>query len=199
MNKSGVRISKTVIKAQVLTVVTLVCVALAIILVLLNSPDSALYKVYDFMRFNHDNPQVFYSDYYDKLSGEINRQDWMIISPICFAFAGMAFGWTLWKRKTIASVLQPAAFTAVFWSLVSICLGAMGSNIEASNSSSYGFQLPTPKITPHVLVMGTIQTVYWTAAFLLGVTAAYYAVNRLKSAGPAKQPSSPRRTATIAK
>lgn|GEM_PF-4782379 len=167
MKKRGVRLSKALIKAQLLSILFLFLTAIVIRVILVNIPGTASARMWQFVTvINHGNPQVVYSDYFIKLSAVLNREDWQVYSPICFLIGGIVFGWVLSQRQQISYIAKAAALTSLIWSAIILVLCAAGTAAQANIASRFG--LPMPQFTWPVAEMIVIQSVYWTAFFVAG-------------------------------
>ena len=175
MKKRGVRVSKTLLKAQLLSLLALVLAGIAIIVVVMHLPGSPWAKVWEFIKINNQNPAVFFSDYYQNLEAQTNQQDWLIFSPISFLVGGLVFGAVLTGRQKPAYIAKSGAITGIIWSALSLVLSTLGPVAEANNANQYGYHLPQFELSWRVAAMGVLQTVYWTVFFVIGSQVAFFA------------------------
>jgi hypothetical protein len=180
VKKRGIRLSKTLVKAQLLSLLTVMLAGLAIYLALVNIPGTAWAKEWHFIRDNNNNPEIFFSDYYQKLSAYTNQDDWIICTPISFLFGGVVFGSILISRQSAVYVARAATIVSVFWCAVVLTLCTIGPAVEAHIAEQYGYRLPMPELTWRVGGMVILQSVYWTIFFVIGSQAAPF-LNRSSS------------------
>jgi hypothetical protein len=168
--KTKLQVSKVLVKAIALSFVTILTVTIILGLGLFLYPDSAYHKILNWQMLNHFNPEVYYTQYYRNLSLIANEEDWMIVTPIAYIFGGLVFGYIISSKRDRNYTLYTSAITALVFTAGVLYLCYLSNGLLETQSQRMGVDLRTPPYNEHELVMGIVQTVYWTVVFVVGST-----------------------------
>jgi hypothetical protein len=163
VQKTGVRISKTLLKAQLLSFLTAVVIGSTLAIVLLYVPGTVWQLAHNFQSINNYNPAVAYSPYFRGLSQTANLEDWALFTPIAFLISGLVFGWVVSNRNDRLSNFKALIATGVGISFIFLALSDAGSYVQATSANT-----SPPELGWQTVVMAIVQTVYWTMFMLLG-------------------------------
>ncbi len=168
VEKRGIKISKTLIKAQFLCFITIIAVAIVSHLIVLQIPSSPFARISTFEQINHNNPQVITTQLYQDQSVLASRQDWLIFTPISYVVGGLVFGLILARSRKPLAIMGAGAGTSIVLSFIILWLSYAANYAinEIAQAGPYATRQPAPGLDYYG--MGLLQTAYWTAIFVAG-------------------------------
>jgi hypothetical protein len=164
----GVQISKVLVSAFFLSFLTILVTATVTFLVMVLTPDTVYHKILQWMLLNRFNPEVYYTDYYRRLSQYANEEDWMIVTPLSYLLGGAVFGWVLSSKRPQTYILKTSAITSLVFTAAVLIICYFSSDILQVTSQEAGIDFKAMPATASYYVMGGVQTVYWTLFFFVG-------------------------------
>jgi hypothetical protein len=188
VEKRGIRISKTVLKAQAISLGAIILATVIVYTIIVNVPGSAFEKLKTFESINNNNPGVLYSNYFQKQSAIADMEDSFIVTPLAFFLGAIFFGNIVTLKRTATYLAKWAAVTGVALSLLIFAFGFFGNYAEVVINRNTGSSVPLQSLDARYFLTGSLQTAYCTVMYVLGAFAGAY-LHRTITKSPGSQPT----------